>query len=187
MDYQDNALRIELAAPFFLQEGALSFRYRIEGFMSEWSVWNREPLVSFPILPSGGYRVYLQARNALGQTSRILTYDFRVKPPYWQQSWFYLLGALGLIGLGAGLLAIRTLALQRAKNRLEYKVMLKTQEIATQKQQLEVALEEIAKKIGTLPAASGMPAEFRKPSCPLKPNCSPSYPIIASFTNPATW
>ncbi|GAB4401474.1 MAG: hypothetical protein OHK0053_24270 [Microscillaceae bacterium] len=146
LDYTDNALRIELAAPFFLQEGTLSFRYRIEGFTSEWSAWHHEPLVSFPILPPGRYQVYLQARNALGQTSRILAYSFQVRPPFWQKSWFYLLGALGLIALGAGLLAIRTLALQRAKKRLEHKVMLKTQEIAAQKQQLEVALEEIAKK-----------------------------------------
>ncbi len=146
LEYQKTALRIELAAPFYLNEASLEYQYYIEKVSPEWSAWHQESVISFPVLPSGTYKIHFRARNVFGQNSEELIYSFQVKPPYWERWWFYLGGFIALLLGVILLLKIRTQALKAANRRLAQKVDDKTREIAKQKEQLEIAFQEIQKK-----------------------------------------
>jgi signal transduction histidine kinase len=85
----------------------VEFRYRLTGYDDDWTV-TRSPLAHFRRLPPGVYRFEVEARYPQGAwraASAALTLDRR---PFFYQTWyFYLLLALGLVGLAAQLLSQR--------------------------------------------------------------------------------
>ena len=146
LNYKNNAIKIELASPFYLSEGATQYRYKIDQLGQEWSLWGDEPSITIPYLPSGHYTIRFEARNIFGQTSETAIYDFDVAPKYWEKWWFYLILIMFAVFLGVAFFKLRTQALTTANRILEQKVTQKTTEIAHQKKQLEIAFDEIAKK-----------------------------------------
>ena len=48
--------------------------------------------IEYNYLPPGDYRLHLQAANINGQWSDVVTSGIvRIRPPYWQTTWFYAL------------------------------------------------------------------------------------------------
>jgi serine phosphatase RsbU (regulator of sigma subunit) len=146
LSYYNNALKIELASNFYLSENSTEYQYKVEGLRNEWSAWTNEPVITLSYLPSGTYTVKARARNIFGQLSQEISFKFKVSPPFWQSWWFYVLVLGALIGSTYLLSSIRTRALEHANQKLAQQVELKTSEIESQKQALEVAYEEIERK-----------------------------------------
>lgn len=97
--YDHNGLQFHLVAPYFLKEGGTEFQYRLKGAMKEWSSWNDQALVDFPILDPGEYTLQVKARNAPALKSNMLEVPFEITPPFWQTWWFHLLEILFFSGL----------------------------------------------------------------------------------------
>ncbi len=92
------ALRFEVAAPYYLAEALTEYRFRLIGLSETWSGWSGESFKEFTNLAGDDYRFQAQARNAgllLGESELA----FRVLPPWHQTWWFRVLVVAGLAGL----------------------------------------------------------------------------------------
>ncbi len=137
--YRERSLEVAFAAPAFLNEHEVQFRYRLAGLESDW-LETMQRQARYPSLPAGTYRFEVAARNAQGTWSAApAVYSFRVLPPWWRSGWFLALAAL------AGMLAARwfwrwrVARLLAERRRLETAVAERTQELALAKSRAEDA------------------------------------------------
>jgi hypothetical protein len=74
---------------------------RIVGFEEEWnSTSSANNLIEYKSMPPGEYK--MEAKASYGELeSEAISYSFQIRSPYWQQWWFYLLAAAGLVGIVA--------------------------------------------------------------------------------------
>lgn len=110
VDQLQGALAFEFIQPDFVNGEAIEYRYKVEGLSNEWSDWSSvNNVIPFPFPTPGTYELNVESRNLFGKASQLAPVHFRVRPPYWKQSWFYALeffffGSLVLLSmqLGAG-------------------------------------------------------------------------------------
>ena len=97
--YRDRSLLIRFAAPTFLNESAVRFRYRMLRFDQDW-VDADDRWVRYPNLPAGAYRFEVMARNARGLWSRKpAAVELRIEAPWWQTWSFRVPCAILLAGV----------------------------------------------------------------------------------------
>ena len=104
------ALRLEFAAPSYIDESLTEYQSRLDGLESEWSAWTREARRDYTNLGFGDYRFRVRARAASGVVSDEAVYAFTILPP-WYRTW------LGLCRLGLALLALGVLGVDRVQRR----------------------------------------------------------------------
>ena len=109
LEYRNNALRFEFAAPSFDDETANQYQYRLEGLEPEWSAWTKESNRDFTNLGYGDYRFRVRARNLYGQVSREAEYAFTILPPWYLTWWAF--------GLYAAMLAVGVFVVDRVQRR----------------------------------------------------------------------
>ncbi|NJM93448.1 MAG: hypothetical protein HC842_01220 [Cytophagales bacterium] len=97
--YDEGRLSFELTQPDFLGLNPIEFQYRMEGYMDQWSEWSSENKVDFNLLQPGEYAVSIRSRDAFGRIQESDRITFIIRPPYWQQPWFYALEVIFLGGL----------------------------------------------------------------------------------------
>ena len=153
LPYQKSSLKFQIAPSYFLREKDIQYQYRLEGLDDEWSEWDNESDI-FAILPSGKYKLRVRAKNIFGQRSKEEVLEFEIKPPFWETLWFYLLMAVLGLSIFYTIFKLRTRALRLANQKLEIKVAEKTQEISSQKKQLEVAFHEISEQKNQIQVAN---------------------------------
>jgi len=141
--YANNSVRIEYAAPGYGHEESVAYRYRLEGFETEWSSWTPETRKEYTNLPPGAYTFTVQAQHPQLWTAEPATFAFRVGAPWYRTSWAYLLyGVLG-VGIVGGLVRWRTAHLDRRQQWLEHVVTQRTSEVKEQARQLEGYNDEL--------------------------------------------
>lgn len=96
-------LSIRFITTCFRARGNFSYKYRLLGLDSNWTITpatNNE--VIFPSLPSGNFMFEVKAINEDGvESEKAATLQFIIKKPFWQMWWFYLLiGVLGILLTG---------------------------------------------------------------------------------------
>jgi signal transduction histidine kinase len=90
--------------------GQVRFKYRLEGWSSEWVDAGSRRLAAYTNIPPGRYRFHVIAGNADGVWNEAgASLDFRLRPHFHQTWWFYALVAVavGLAGLGLHRLRVR--------------------------------------------------------------------------------
>ena len=104
-DEESHNFFVQVSLPFYLAENYTQYQYRLAGMEeSKWTPWRSKATIEFPYLPSGSYALELRAKNALGEKSDTYTFRFKVKPPFWETWWFYLIEIcffVGLLGVAA--------------------------------------------------------------------------------------
>jgi len=93
IDQEGNTLVFHLSNPYYLDEGALEYQYKLTGLSNErdWSDWGSANFISLNYLPSGKYDLLVRSRDIFGKTNELAPVSFFIRPPYWQRNWFYLL------------------------------------------------------------------------------------------------
>jgi PAS domain S-box-containing protein len=94
LDYKDNTLLFHFRGISFLDETAVRFKTRLQGFEEKWSneyhPYNQ--MIRYTNLSPGTYRFNLKARNALGVWSPVVASpEIVISSPYYERWWFYLL------------------------------------------------------------------------------------------------
>ncbi|WP_263784780.1 hybrid sensor histidine kinase/response regulator [Salinibacter grassmerensis] len=107
----------------------VTYKYRLEGLDERWSKATKRQRATYSNLPPGSYTFEVKAANSDDVWGPVEAYSFTITPPFWRTTWFYLLCALGLIGLVAGAIRWRTRVLETRKRRLEDQVARRTQEL----------------------------------------------------------
>jgi len=83
--FRKNSFRFHFAAPFFENEDPLLFSYFLEGFSEKWSHWTGDTYKDFTTLHEGEYILKLKSKNIYGTESEMVTFSFKVTPP-WRRS-----------------------------------------------------------------------------------------------------
>src|SRR6185295_13377204 len=103
LDAASNALRLEFAAPSYIDESITEYESRLDGLESEWSAWTREARRDYTNLGFGDYRFHVRARGVSGTVSDEAAYAFTILPPWYRTWWAYAAGlallALALVGV----------------------------------------------------------------------------------------
>ncbi|MCB9224992.1 MAG: two-component regulator propeller domain-containing protein [Crocinitomicaceae bacterium] len=125
----------------------LKYRYWLKGFHDDWVKPTNEAEASFTNLPAGNYEFQVQARLANNEWGPITSYQFEIRPPFWQRWWFRILVAGILIYAIYLIFRLRNRQLRKRKEELEYTVMQRTFEIEQQKHIIEEKQVEILDSI----------------------------------------
>ncbi len=146
LEYRDNDLRFEFAAPFYDAPGTLLYQYRLDGNEKQWSEWTKETKKEYTNLFEGAYRFHVRVRDVHGSEGEEVVFPFRVEPPFYRRWWAY--GTYVAAFLLAGWLILRwRLEALEAKNRwLEGVVEERTAEVREERDQNEALLLNILPK-----------------------------------------
>ncbi len=137
LSYNENAVQVNISAPFFIKHNATQYSYYIDGLYDNWSSWTTAATIPQLILPPGKYTLKLKARNIFGFESDVESISIRILPPYWKRGWFYGVIILFVFFLLFMYIKYRERKLRKERQVLEEKVKERTTEIENQKNKLE--------------------------------------------------
>ncbi len=89
--FDDRSLEFFFNSLSFVNESALLFQWRLEGFDRDWLPAQNQRQVRYTNLPAGQYVFRVRAANKNGEWSAPASIGFIIRPPYWQTWWFILL------------------------------------------------------------------------------------------------
>ncbi|HVD97240.1 MAG TPA: triple tyrosine motif-containing protein [Cytophagaceae bacterium] len=87
----ESNLHMDIISADYYDQNALEYQYKIVGLNDHWSAWSTNNTIILNYLASGKYKILIRSRNALGQITEKEALNFKIKPPYWQTWWFYLI------------------------------------------------------------------------------------------------
>ena len=145
--HSDSDLSFYFLSPSYQAKSGSSFQYKFEGLMKDWSDWTSNPLVEFPFIPSGDYKLLYKSKDAFGNETPVSVLDIDVKPPFYKTFWFFALVIILIIVLAYFIMKLREQKLQQDKLILEQKVKERTAEVVKQKEEIAEQKEEIEASI----------------------------------------
>lgn len=89
LPYAFNSLHFEYASTLFEQKENLEFSYQLKGFDDDWSTWSNKSEKDYTNLSHGKYTFSVKARNNLGNESTPISYNFTIKPAWYQSNVAY--------------------------------------------------------------------------------------------------
>jgi signal transduction histidine kinase len=98
LNYSDNNIRFEFAAPSYDGQSATQYQVNLEGFDKTWSDWTNETKKDYTNLPEGEYHFRVRAKNLYNHLSKEAVFSFKILPPLWRTWWAYVFYAL-ILGL----------------------------------------------------------------------------------------
>ncbi len=130
-----------------LKEPALvTYQYKLDGY-DQWSEITKNTSITYPRLTDGNYKFILKARSGDGTVSESpVTIDIIIKVPVWKKWWFYPLTMIIMVLLTFIYIKRREYRFQAEKRILEEKVMERTYEIQSQKNEIELQRDIIKDK-----------------------------------------
>ncbi|NJO89605.1 MAG: hypothetical protein HC831_12135 [Chloroflexia bacterium] len=145
IEYERNALKIKLSAPFRLDPDGTQYRYKVEGLPNyeKWSDWTTNSVIELSYIPAGKYTLVVGARNILGQMSNELKFSFTILKPFWQTETFYYCAGGGMLLFILLIVFLSRLRLKRKNRILEQKVRERTIQLQEEKDKTEELLLNI--------------------------------------------
>jgi signal transduction histidine kinase/ligand-binding sensor domain-containing protein/DNA-binding response OmpR family regulator len=134
------SLLVEYTAMSFVQPGAISFRYQLEGHDPSWIEAGSRRSAFYANLPPGKYTFRMTASNEDGVWSDTGTSVAVIQEPWFYETWWFYLSSAGAIaGLIVTFYIRRTSALKRENDRLEKGIAERTHELMQAKNEAESA------------------------------------------------
>ncbi len=92
-----NHISFDYVAIWYSDPSKVSYQYKLDGYNNEW-ITTRDRFITFPNLRPGTYSFNLRASiNGNFANSEIVSYDFTISFPFWQQLWFLLISTVVVI------------------------------------------------------------------------------------------
>jgi signal transduction histidine kinase/ligand-binding sensor domain-containing protein/CheY-like chemotaxis protein len=137
-------LEFDYTALSLLLPEFVRFRYRLDGFDSNWVDAGSQRTAYYTNLPSGQYRFRVIACNNDGIWNETgASFAFAIRPHYYQASWFYALCVMAVAGLAIGFHRLRLRELRWHERILESRIEQRTtalrQEVAVRQRAEEEA------------------------------------------------
>jgi ligand-binding sensor domain-containing protein/serine phosphatase RsbU (regulator of sigma subunit) len=147
LPYDKNHITFDFIGISHTIPNKVKYQFMLEGADQNWLPEGKEISATYSNLPPGKYTFVLIAKNNDGIWNKNpIRFSFEIVPPFWRQSWFYLLS--GVIGITAIYLFVkmREHSLQRSRMRLKEEVANRTKELEAEKEKLQEAYSEIDEK-----------------------------------------
>jgi serine phosphatase RsbU (regulator of sigma subunit)/ligand-binding sensor domain-containing protein len=146
LPYQENNLTITYSCIDWRSIGKIKYQYKLQN-EAEWSQLSFNNQVSISGLQAGIYNFQVRCTNNNGLTfSNIISYNFKISPPFWKRIWFFILMGLIIIIIAFIFIKIREKNLRTRQLLLQKEVVRRTEELITEKNKVEIKNEEIEKK-----------------------------------------
>ena len=123
----------------------LKTQYRTRIDSKNWTAWKFETQEDIPGLASGTHVFEVQARDAYGRITNIVSIQFTIDYPFYLRWYMMVLYLILLVLLVLGFIRLRLHRLKREKHQLERVVKERTAEVVKQKDEIE----EKSKKLET--------------------------------------
>jgi signal transduction histidine kinase/ligand-binding sensor domain-containing protein len=135
--FTQNDLGFKVAAPSFYDEKQIRYSYMLKGRNNKiWSEPSNNSTINFINLQPGNYEMLVKAIfPASKYPDKIISYSFRILPPWWQTWWFKIL----MIFLTIGLLVLIIRSYFKGKLERQRKILEKQQTI--EKERTRIALD----------------------------------------------
>lgn len=138
--YSQNTIHIDLGTNSFMNPSANRYKYILIGSdNNEWSEWQSLPSISFNGIVEGNYELKIIAKNAYGEISEPVSFEFKVLPPWYRSIWTYILLASLLAFAIYWIIRYNAKRLEQENLRLERIIKERTAQIEKQKQEIETA------------------------------------------------
>lgn len=124
------------------------YQWKLEGYDQSYTPLTHQTSATYPKLPPGNYTFKVIACNSDEECNdeEPATFDFIVRPPFWQQTWFIILMVIiGLLIIYAYIKG-RERKLMHEREELEKRVKERTQEVVEKNKELELVNLEIVSK-----------------------------------------
>jgi serine phosphatase RsbU (regulator of sigma subunit)/ligand-binding sensor domain-containing protein len=144
--YDNHDISIMLGFTSF-ESGSYEFSYKLEGFNSDFSAWNKEPLLNFGNLFEGNYVLKVKARTDLENKIHEIEIPFRILPPWYRSILAYFIYLLLFILLLVFIVRLNSRRLKAANKKLEETIAERTKTISHQKEEIEDKQKEILDSI----------------------------------------
>lgn len=123
----------------------------LEGYDKTWSPVLKKREATFGNINEGTYTFKLKTQytgpDGNNEWSEVLTYTFKVLPPWYRTWWMYTLYVLTLIGIVYLIIKQQTKKLKQRQKELEHKIDIATEDIREQKHIIEEKHKEITDSI----------------------------------------
>lgn len=147
LDYRDNAVAVEFAAPSYNDVTANEYQYYLEGRDATWSAWTKETLKRYTNLDEGVYHFRVRARNAQHVISREAVLTFQVFPPWYRSWWAYGFYIVGLVGLGIFAWRYRVMVVENRHARQQARELARERVLNERLQQANGRLQEANERL----------------------------------------
>ncbi len=143
LQFANNTIRFEYAAPSYDEISRNQYQYFLEGYDEDWSDWTDETKKDYTQIPEGEYTFKIRSKNIYQQFSSENFIDIKISPPWFRSWWAYVI-YIGLFILSIFvLLNWRSRQLKAKNEMLETIVATRTAEVQHQANQLKIQAEKL--------------------------------------------
>jgi PAS domain S-box-containing protein len=144
ISHKSSVIEFEFASLNFFNKKK-EYSYMLEGFDETWTIVSDKRSATYTNLSPGTYTFKVKSMNNDGKwSSRILTLQLKITPPFWLTWWFKTLSLLFILGCLFAFYKMRLRAITKQKVQLEKQVKERTDEIELQKEELKKNVQELA-------------------------------------------
>lgn len=144
LNADQRSFTIQYNSPFFLATGRIQFRYKLEGFDNTWIDAGSRREANYTNIPAGKYTFKVSANLGDGGNETIITSHALVIAPYFYEThWFPISLFLLLFLLIGGGYQMRLRNLLRKEKTLEKLVLMRTEDLRTEKLKTEAQAEQL--------------------------------------------
>jgi signal transduction histidine kinase/ligand-binding sensor domain-containing protein/DNA-binding response OmpR family regulator len=140
------SVEIHYAGLSYLDPERVKYRYMLEGFDKQWVDAGNRGDAFYTNLSPGSYRFQVVACDKEGAWNKTgASFEFVLKPFFYQTLWFYILCSLSVIFLGVAGYYLRERQFTRRKQELESLVQRRTDELTRTNREMGNLLENLKK------------------------------------------
>jgi ligand-binding sensor domain-containing protein/signal transduction histidine kinase len=130
-------LEFHYTALSYVNPSGIKFKYELEGYDKDWVDAGDRRVAYYTNLPPGSYRFRVIACNSDGVWNESgATFEFYLRPHFYQTKWFYALCALSVALAGFGIYRLRVRQLRRRTRELEKTVDQRTGELKSSQERV---------------------------------------------------
>ncbi|MBN2892933.1 MAG: SpoIIE family protein phosphatase [Bacteroidales bacterium] len=137
LQYSDNSIRIEFAAPYFHAKGDVLYSYYLDGFDNGFSLWESQAYKEYTNLPANNYVFYVKAKDQFGNEIDQAVYEFKILLPVYRRWWAIIIYIVVIGVLLKLFIDWRMKQADKEKEKLEEIIKERTAEIEKSKAEIE--------------------------------------------------
>ncbi len=129
--YKNSVISFEFASLNYTNPETKQYSYMLEGFDKNWNSIGSRRMATYTNLDPGKYVFKVRGLTNDGSpSSRIVSINLNIIPPFWLSWWFKLMVAISVIGSVIGFYRYRINTINTQKNKLEKQVQERTERLA---------------------------------------------------------
>jgi serine phosphatase RsbU (regulator of sigma subunit) len=140
LKYNLNSVSFFWSLPYFINEEATLYSYKLEGFDKEWSDWEKLFYKDYTNLPFGHYFFRVKAKTSTDILSDEAVYEFFILKPWYVTTTMIVIYAIAFILIIIAIIKAYTQKLKNENIRLEGIVAERTAVVVKQKEELESSI-----------------------------------------------